>query len=80
MYHKTPIIFVKTIISVQFHVQIDTSAVRNVTNSEACAQQGKSSAVAHQTDHDNGPFGHTQQQTTKMMMQIYSLGPWLLLF
>jgi hypothetical protein len=60
MYHKTPIIFVKTIISIQFHVPIDTSAVQNVTNSEACAQQGKSSVVAHQADHATGPFGHTQ--------------------
>jgi hypothetical protein len=33
---------------------------------KACAQQLESSAVAHQANHDNGPFGqHTQQQTTK---------------
>jgi hypothetical protein len=71
MYHKTAIIFVKTIISIQFHVQIDTSAVQNIMNSKACVQRGKSSVVAHQADHDNGPFGHTQQQTTKMITQIY---------
>jgi hypothetical protein len=40
-------------------------------NSKACAQQVKSSVVAHQADHDNGLFGHTQQQTTKMITQIY---------
>ncbi len=75
MYRKTPIIFVKSIISVQFQGQIDTSAVQNVTNSKACAQRVKNSVVAHQADHDNGPFGHTQQQTTKMMMQIYLFEP-----
>jgi hypothetical protein len=45
-------------------------------NSKACcAQQVKSSVVTHQTDHGNGPFGHTQQQTTKMITQIYLLEP-----
>jgi hypothetical protein len=73
MYRKTPIIFVKTIISVQFQVQIETSAVQNVANSKACAQQGKSSVAAHQADHDNGPFGHTEQQTTKRITPIYDL-------
>jgi hypothetical protein len=67
IYHKIPIIFVKTIISVQFQGQIDTSAVQNVTNSKACAQQVKSWVVAHQADHANGPFGHTQQPTTNML-------------
>jgi hypothetical protein len=71
MYHKKPIIFGKTIISVHFQVQIDMSAVQNVANSKACAQQGKSSVVAHQADHDNGPFGHTQQQNAKMITQMY---------
>jgi hypothetical protein len=63
--------FVKTIISVQFQGKIDTLTVQNVTNSKACPQQVKSSVVAHQADHDNGPFDHTQQQTTKMITQIY---------
>ena len=31
MYRKMPIIFVKTVISIQFQGQIDTSAVQNVT-------------------------------------------------
>jgi hypothetical protein len=35
----------------------------------------KIAVVAHQADHDNGPFGHTQQQTTEMITQIYQLGP-----
>jgi hypothetical protein len=70
MYRKTPVIFAKTIMFFQFQVQIDTSAVQNTVNSKACAQQGKSSAIAHQADHDNGPFGQTQQQTTKMLTQI----------
>jgi hypothetical protein len=68
---KTSIIFVKTIISVQFQVQIDTSAVQNVANSKTCAQQRKNLVIAHQADHGNGPVGHTQQQTTKMITQIY---------
>jgi hypothetical protein len=67
MYPKNSIIFVKAIISVQFQGQVDTSAVENVTNSKASGQQVKSSVVAHQADHDNGPFGHSQKQTTKMM-------------
>jgi hypothetical protein len=46
------------------------SAVQNVTNSKACALLLKSSVVAHQAGHDKGPFGHTQQQTTKMIMQM----------
>jgi hypothetical protein len=70
MYHKTLINFVTAIISVQFQVQIDTSAVQNVANSKACAQQGKSSVVAHQADHDNGPFGLTQERITKMITQV----------
>jgi hypothetical protein len=32
---------------------------------EACAQQVKTAVVIHQADHDKGPCGHTQQQTTK---------------
>jgi hypothetical protein len=40
MYHKTHISFVKTRISIQFQVQIDTSVVKNVVNSKACTQQG----------------------------------------
>jgi hypothetical protein len=71
MYRKTRIIFVKTVISIQFQGQIDTSVVQNVTNSKAYAQQVKSSVIAHQADHANGPFGHAQQQTTKMITQIY---------
>jgi hypothetical protein len=47
--------------------------VQNVSNSNACAQQVESSVVIHQADHDNAPFGHTQQQTTKMITQIYLL-------
>jgi hypothetical protein len=40
MYRKTPMIFVKTTIFVQFQVQIiDTSADQTVANSKACAQQ-----------------------------------------
>ena len=71
MYRKIPIIFVKTVISFQFQGKIDTSEVQNVTNLKACPQQVESSVVAHWADHDNGPFGHTQQQTTKMITQIY---------
>ena len=56
---KITIIFVKTIISIRFQVQIDTSAVQNVVNAKACAHQGKRSVVARQADQDNGPFGHT---------------------
>ena len=41
----------------------------NKNTREACVQQ-KLPVVAHQADHDNGPFGHTQQQTTKLTMQI----------
>jgi hypothetical protein len=41
MYRKKNIIFVKTIISVQFQGKIDTLAVPNVPNSKACAQQVK---------------------------------------
>jgi hypothetical protein len=66
-----PIFLLKAIISIQFQGQIDTLAVQNVANSKACAQPVKSSVAAHQADHDNGPFGHTQQQTTKMITQIY---------
>jgi hypothetical protein len=40
MYHKTDISFLKTRISIQFQVQIDTLVVQNVANSKACAQQG----------------------------------------
>jgi hypothetical protein len=40
--------------NVQFLGQIDKSAGQNVANSKACAQQVKSSVVAHQADHDNG--------------------------
>jgi hypothetical protein len=31
--------------------------------------------MAHQDDHNNGPFGHTQQQTTKMTMQTLLIEP-----
>jgi hypothetical protein len=31
----------------------------------------KIAVVTHQADHDNGLFGHTQQQTTKMITQSY---------
>jgi hypothetical protein len=31
----------------------------------------KIAVVAHQADHDNGPFGHAQQQSTEMIAQIY---------
>jgi hypothetical protein len=75
MYCKNLLFLVKTIISIQFQGQIDISAVQNVTNSKASAQQVKSSVIAHQADHDNGPFGHTQQQSTKMIRQIYLLEP-----
>jgi hypothetical protein len=75
MYRKTLIIFAKTVISVQFQGQIETSAVQNIMNSKACAQQVESSAVTNQADHDNGPFGHTQQQTTKRITQLYVLEP-----
>jgi hypothetical protein len=44
MYHKTPIIFVETIVSVQFQGKIEKSAVQNVTNSKACPQQVKRSS------------------------------------
>ena len=71
MYRKTPTIFLTTIISGQFLCEIDPLVVQNVANSKACAQQLKSSVVARQADHDNGPFGHPQQQTTKMITQIY---------
>jgi hypothetical protein len=37
---------------------------------KVCAQQVKNAVVTPKADHDNGPFGHTQQQTTKMNMQI----------
>jgi hypothetical protein len=37
---------------------------------EACAQQVNTAVVAHQAHHDDGPFGHTQQQTKKMTMQV----------
>jgi hypothetical protein len=48
------------------------SALQNVANTKACAQQVKSSVLDHQADHDNGRFGHTtQEQTTKRRMQIY---------
>jgi hypothetical protein len=41
MYHKTQhVTFVKTRISIQIQVQIDTSVVQNDANSKACAQQG----------------------------------------
>jgi hypothetical protein len=40
------------------------------THRQANTQQVKSSIVAHQADHEDGPFGHTQQQTTKLKMQI----------
>jgi hypothetical protein len=74
MYHKIPIIFVKTIKSVQFLGPIGTSAVQNVANSKAYAQQVKGSVIAHQVDHNNGPLGHTQQQTSQGKTQIYYLG------
>jgi hypothetical protein len=76
LYRKAPIDFVETIISVQFQGQIDTSAVQNVTDLKSCAQQEvKISVVAHQVDHDNGPFGHTQQQNTETIPQINLLEP-----
>jgi hypothetical protein len=33
-------------------------------------QQVKNAVVVHQVYHGNGPFGHTQQQTKKLTMQI----------
>jgi hypothetical protein len=73
MYHKTPTIFVKSVISVQFQVQINMSAVQNVANSKACGQQVKSSIVAHQAYNDNGLFRHTQQQTNLFVKAIATL-------
>jgi hypothetical protein len=37
---------------------------------KAWAQQVNTAAVTHQADYDDGPFGHTQQQTTKLTIQI----------
>jgi cytochrome c551/c552 len=48
-------------------VQIDTSAVQKVTD----LFQQQNCGRCHQADHDNGPFGHTEQQTTEMITQIY---------
>jgi hypothetical protein len=62
---KTPIIFAKTIISVQFQGQIGTSAAQNVRNSKACALQVKLSDVAHQADHDNGLLAILNNQPQK---------------
>jgi hypothetical protein len=36
----------------------------------SCAQEVKTAVATHEADHDNGPFGHAQQQTTKLIMQI----------
>ena len=40
---------------------------------EACAQQVQTAVIIYKADHDNNngpPFGHSQQQTTRMTMQI----------
>jgi hypothetical protein len=37
---------------------------------EAFLQQVKTAVVTHLADHDNGRFGCTQQQTTKLIIQI----------
>ena len=62
--------FCQNYISLQFQRQNGTSAVQNVTNSKTLAHNNnKNTNITHQADHDNGPFGRTQQQTTKMTIQ-----------
>ena len=62
--------FVKTIISIQFQGQIDTSAVQNVMNS--FEQQNRSrlinkiAIVAQLGDNGNGHSGLSQQSTMKL--------------
>jgi hypothetical protein len=60
MYRKTPIIFVRTVMYVQFQGQIDMSAVQNVTNS-----------FEQQTGDDgDGHSGLSQQPAMKLTVLI----------
>jgi hypothetical protein len=70
MHHKTPIIFVKTIISVHFQGQIDRSVVQNVTNS--FEQQLNPNRCAKGDDGD-GHSGLSQQPTLKLTTLINTI-------
>jgi hypothetical protein len=70
MYHKTSIIFVKTIISVQFQGQIDKSADLNVTNSDS---NNKIANVAQGGDDGDGPSSPSQQPTMKLTPLINTM-------